>query len=248
MEVLVKANGTIVTEQTAGELRAELIAEFEKILNLEAAEPCREEGDVIATAVSGFCRRLPAYPLDREDALLILRSIVDLCEQWNQRQEYSPHSMAILEEVTRRALRPPLAPNLSTTVDKPQTERQARELAPLPPVEQRKSKRAPRHRRKRERVPKEIRRLVVEFSRRLRSEFGANFAAYRTLKWHNVARLLARGCRRIPARRATPAMRPSRPRFGYAPSSADRIPKSPTSKSGVTFTGRSSRDTTPCRG
>ncbi len=87
MEIRVKANGAIVVEQTADELRDELIAEFGKILNLEAAECVGEEGQAIVNSVSRFCRLLPAYHLDGEDALLVLHSIVHVCDQWRKRQE-----------------------------------------------------------------------------------------------------------------------------------------------------------------
>ena len=86
MEILVKANGRIVSAWTAIELRDELIAEFEKTLNFEAAECVGEEGQAIANSVSRFCRRLPHYHLAGEDAMLVLRSIVDICEQWRKRQ------------------------------------------------------------------------------------------------------------------------------------------------------------------
>jgi hypothetical protein len=87
MEILVKASGRIVSAWTAMELQDELTAQFEKILNFEAAECVGEEGQAIANSVSRFCRRLPAYNLAGEDAMLVLRSIVDICEQWRKRQE-----------------------------------------------------------------------------------------------------------------------------------------------------------------
>jgi hypothetical protein len=90
------------------------------------------------------------------------------------------------------ALRPPIAPS-DTTAATAATVRDTTAIA----------KRAPRRRRKRNRIPKEIRRLVVEFSRHLRYEFGANFATSRALK-NSVARLLTSGLPPDPGRPGRP--------------------------------------------
>ena len=95
MEIRVKGNGCIVVEQTAQELRQEILEEFEKRLQTHASdyirqhpeeEPCRE-GHILSSFVSRCCHRLADYHLDAEDTMLILRSVVDLCERWNTRQE-----------------------------------------------------------------------------------------------------------------------------------------------------------------
>ncbi len=112
--------------------------------------------------------------------------------------------MAILEEVTRRALRPPLAPCKEPGHKKPLTtksgegvlenseplsrERHARET--VGQVAAATATRAPRRRQKKDRIPPAIRRSVIEFAKRLRAEFGATFETHRMMK-RDLAKLLA---------------------------------------------------------
>ena len=116
----------------------------------------------------------------------------------------SPHNMATLEEATRRALRPPLAPAKETGHGteggrghkKPLTTNSYEGVSYEPKTRAKDARstvgqRGPRRRRKqhRIRIPKAIRQAVLELAGRLRSEFGADFAANRVLK-HDVAQLL----------------------------------------------------------
>ena len=108
--------------------------------------------------------------------------------------------MAILEEVTRRALRPPLVPGKETAhgAEGGRGRTKPSNTNSYSRVSQRDTAKmnanstvgqiGPRRRRKR--IPKAIRQAVLELAGRLRSEFGAAFAGSRRLK-RDVARLLA---------------------------------------------------------
>jgi hypothetical protein len=112
--------------------------------------------------------------------------------------------MAILEEVTRRALRPPLAPSKEAAHGaeggrghKKTLRQHSGEGFSTRDITKKNTNStvgqiAPRRRRKqhRIRIRKEIRQAVLEFAGRLRAEFGGDFAARRMLK-RDVGRLLA---------------------------------------------------------
>ena len=113
--------------------------------------------------------------------------------------------MAIIEEATRRALRPPLAPSKETAHGaggarghkKPLTTNSYEGVSYEPKTRAKDARSTvgqptPRRRRKqhRIRIPKAIRQAVLDFAGRLRSEFGGDFAAGRMMK-QRVARLLA---------------------------------------------------------